>query len=206
VNRLPLLGVALASLLFSAPGARADLIPWTYNWAPGPTVVTSDTGAGRLELTNEPLGHALGDSDIVATNIKAFSSALPDAPDVFTNRPYALSMTLKDTASGATGVLTFTGAFSGTLTAGSANISYAFTGLTTQTLTLGGNTYTVTIGNYAPPAPPGAINAGAISAFAQVSVSPAGAAPEPSACALACVGLASAAGAFWRRRKRRHGA
>ena len=202
-SRLPLFGLALACVLSGAGGARADLIPWTYNWAPGPTVVTSDTGAGRLELTNEPMGHALGDTDVVATNIKAFSTASPDAPDVFTNRPYALSMTLKDTASGAAGVLTFTGAFSGTLTSGSANITNAFTGLTTQTLTLGANTYTVTIGNYAPPAPPGAINAGAISAFAQVSVNPAEAAPEPSACALACVGLVSAAGAYWRRRRAR---
>ena len=200
-SRLPLFGLALACVLFSAGGARADLIPWTYNWAPGPTVVTSDTGAGRLVLSNEPLGHAIGDSDIVATNIHAFSSALPDAPDVFTSRTYALSLTLKDTASGATGVFTFTGAFSGTLTAGSANIDNLFTGLTTQTLTLGGNAYTVTIGNYAPPAPPGAINAGAISAFAQVSVNPAGAAPEPSACALACLGMVSAAGAYWRRRR-----
>ena len=201
MNRLPLLGVALACLLSSAGGARADLIPWTYNWAPGPTVVTSDTGAGRLELTNEPMGHALGDSDIVATNIKAFSTATPDAPDVFTSRAYALSLTLRDTASGATGVLTFTGEFSGTLTSGSSNVTNAFTGLTTQTITLGKNTYTVNILHYAPPAPPGAVNAGAISAFAQVSVDPAGAAPEPSACALACVGLVSAAGACWRRRR-----
>jgi len=166
-------------------------------------VVTSDTGAGRLELTNEPMGHAIGDSDIVATNIKAFSTATPDAPDVFTSRAYALSLTLRDTASGATGVLTFTGEFSGTLTSGSANITNAFTGLTTQTITLGKNVYVVTIGNYAPPAPPGAINAGAISAFAAVSVDPASTAPEPSACALACVGLVSAAGACWRRRRAR---
>jgi hypothetical protein len=203
VNRLPLLGLALASVLFSAGGARADLIPWTYNWAPGPTIVTSDTGAGRLVLSNEPQGHALGDSDVVATNIHAFSSASPDAPDVFTNRPYALSMTLKDTASGATGVLTFTGEFSGTLTSGSAQITNAFTGLTTQQIALGNNVYVVTIGNYAPPAPPGAINAGAISAFAQVSVNPATSAPEPSACILACVGLVSVTGACWRRRRAR---
>ena len=48
MNRLPLLGVALASLLFSAGGARADLIPWTYNWTPGVATITSDTGAGQL--------------------------------------------------------------------------------------------------------------------------------------------------------------
>src|SRR5207249_3547993 len=99
----------------------------------------------RLVLSNEPLGHAIGDSDIVATNIHAFSTASPDAPDVFTNRGYSLSLTLKDTASGATGVFTFTGEFSGTLTSGSALITNAFTGLATQTLTLGNNTYTVTI-------------------------------------------------------------
>ena len=203
MNRLPLLGVALACVLFSAGGARADLIPWTYNWAPGPTVVTSDTGAGRLELTNEPMGHALGDTNVVATNIKAFSTASPDAPDVFTNRPYALSMTIKDTASGATGVLTFTGEFSGTLTSGSANITNSFTGLTTQQIALGKNIYVVTIGNYAPPAPPGAINAWAISAFAQVSVNPASQNPEPSSCVLACLGLVSVTGALWRRRRAR---
>ena len=200
-SRLPLFGLALACVLSSAGGARADLIPWTYNWAPGPTVVTSDTGAGRLVLSNEPLGHAIGDTDVVATNIKAFSTASPTAPDVFTNRPYALNLTLRDTASGASGTLTFTGEFSGTLTSGSANITNTFTGALTQQIALGDNVYVVTIGNYAPPAPPGAINAGAISAFAQVSVDPASAAPEPSSCVLACLGLVSAAGAFWRRRR-----
>jgi len=203
VNRLPLFGAALACLLCCSAGARADLIPWNYNWTPGTSIINSDTGAGQLQLTNEPLGHALGDSDIVATNIKAFSSATPDAPDVFTNRPYSVVLNLTDKLSGAVGSLTFTGVFNGTLTAGSANITNAFTGLTTQSITLGDNVYTVTIGNYAPPAPPGAVNAGAISAFAEVSVDPAHSAPEPSACALVFLGLGSAAGAFLRRRRGR---
>ena len=82
-----------------------------------------------------------------------------------------------------------------------------FTGLTTQQLFLGNNTYTVTIGPYNPPAPPNSLNAGGISAYVDVSPtlgisggsSPS--MPEPSSMALSLLGLTTAGLGWWRKRR-----
>jgi len=63
------------------------------------------------------------------------------------------------------GSATFSGYFSGTITANSANIQIMPTTPTTKTVILGGNTYTVTMGTYSPPGPPGASNAGSLNAI-----------------------------------------
>src|SRR5262245_8467457 len=111
----------IALLLLAGGSARAELIPWSYNWAPGGTTVASDApGAGKLLLTNEPMGHAVGPSDVVATNIRAVSTAPSASPDRFTGRAYSLRLTVTDAASGQSGTLTFAGVFGGTLTAQSA--------------------------------------------------------------------------------------
>jgi hypothetical protein len=207
VNRSSLLGVTLAVLLLASGGARADLVPWSYNWTPSaPTILADSPGTGKILLSNQPAAAAVNSSDIVATNIRTASSATWAAPDHFTNAPYGLALTLTDKASGASGNLTFTGVFNGDLTALSANITNSFTGPQTQVLQLGANTYTVTMGSYTPPPPPGAFNAGAISAYAQVSVQSTGdgggsQAPEPSTLALAGLGLSLSGGALWRRRR-----
>jgi hypothetical protein len=207
VNRSSPLGVTLAVLLLASAGARADLVPWSYNWTPAaPTILADSPGTGKILLSNEPAGAAQNSSDIVATNIRTASSAAWDSPDHFTNAAYGLALTLTDKASHASGTVTFTGVFNGTLTALSSNITNSFTGPQTQVLKLGSNTYTITMGSYTPPPPPGAFNAGAISAYAQVTVQATeagggGQAPEPPALALAGLGLSLGGGALWRRRR-----
>jgi hypothetical protein len=200
--RVPVFGIALVLLLAGAPRARADQILWNYNWSRSPSMVHADApGTGYIALTDEQLKSAIGDSDIVATNLRTYSTAPSTAPDVFTAKPYALSLFLQDQASGASTTLTFTGVFDGTLTALSANIKNTFTGPTTQTVVLGTNKYTVTIGTYTPPGPTGASNAGSISAHATVTVQPViQDVPEPSTLLLAL--LAAPVGlVLWRRRR-----
>jgi hypothetical protein len=177
-----------------SPAARANLVPWTYNWTPSASAVMSDSGLSKVALTNEPTGTAVGTSDVVATNLKVVSSVDPNTPDTFTNKGYTLNLGLTDTNSHTTGNLSFSGAFSGTVSAESSHLSNAFTSAITQTINLGGNTYTVTIGPFTPPGPPSATNSGSISATALVSVtSPGGGggqnSPEPATLALAGLGL-----------------
>jgi hypothetical protein len=207
-------GLTLALTLLSAAGVRADFVSWSYNWSRSPVAVgASAGGTGGLTLTDEPLNHADGTSDIVATNIRSFSSASRSHPDTFTNATYSLHLNLTDTASGATANMTFTGFFSGTLSATSANIANTFTGPTTFSQTLGGHVYTVTIGAYAPPGPPTASNAGSISAHVGVDeFTPPGPgpgptpgpsnAPEPSTLLLSGVGVGLVGLGRWFKRKR----
>jgi hypothetical protein len=191
-------GAALALLLAAAADLRAEMIHWSYNWSRSPTDITADSpGTGFISLSDEKLGTATGDSDIVATNLLTHSTADTDNPDHFTAKAYTLGLFLLDKASGQSATLYFTGHLDGTLTQQSANITNTFTGKLTQSVQLGKNLYTATIGPYSSPGPPTATNAGTISAHAKITVLPVQTLPEPSTLALA--GLALSAVALTRR-------
>jgi hypothetical protein len=198
-----LAGAALALLLAARGDVRAEFIHWSYGWSRSPEAVHADSpGTGSIALTAEDLRAAAGDSDVVATNLRTYSTAKADFPDRFTARPFALRLFLLDQASGQSGTLTFTGQFDGTLTADSANLRATFTGQTAQALVLGDNLYQVTIGPYTPPGSPKGSNAGSIGAQARVTVqSIFHTLPEPGALALA--GLGASCLALARRRRRR---
>src|SRR5262249_59978543 len=92
----------------------------------------------------------------------------------------------------------------------------SWTGPTTQTVTLGNDTYTVTMSGSSPPGPPGSANPGSISAHVDVAAGPNGGgggggggggppvnpAPEPSTLALSGLGLSCLGIASWRKRRR----
>jgi hypothetical protein len=225
MKRMPtILCSATGLLLVLGNAARADFIQWTFDWSRSPTVVAADTGGtGGISLTQEPLGHAAGNSDIVATNLRAFSDALHSSPDHFTNQAYSLKLSLTDDASHQSGSLTFTGLLNGMLSFDSANIINKFTGLLTQKIKLGKNDYTVTIGPFAAPGPPGSVTAGSISAHISVQPDsgqtgnggppdnpppsggdpgPVAHAPEPSSLVLGCLGLSLLGVTGWRLRWR----
>ena len=193
-------------LLVSASQVRAGNINWSYNWTPGSLALYGDAGTtgGYVAFTDEPSGSATGSSDVVATNLRTVSKASPDTPDGFTTAGnYSTTMQITDLQSGAVGSLTFNGKLGGTFSDSNANVSNAFTGLTTQQLVLGNNTYTVTIGPYTPPGPPNATNAGSISAFVEVDggVGITSNAPEPTSLALSLFGLTTLGAGWWRKRR-----
>ncbi len=198
-------GAALLWLLIFSGSARADLIYWSYSWSRSPSNVMADSpGTGYISLTDEGLRNVVGNSDIVATNIQAHSTAPPSNPDTFTNKQYSLSLFLVDQASGKSGTLTFTGLFNGTMSALNTNIKNSFTGSTTQSIVLGTDKYTVTIGAYVPPGPTGSSNSGSIGAHAMVNVeSILQDAPEPSTLVLAALALPLLGVAAWQRRRNR---
>jgi hypothetical protein len=200
-------GIATALLFLTNISARADQIAWSYNWEPSASkVFANGGGSGYLKLTDEPAKTAGGSSNTVVTNIQAVSTAAFNTPDIFNKVPVSFSLQLQDLASKATDKLTFSGSFSGVITGSFANVQWASTSPMSETVTLGGNKFTVALGSYTPPGPPGAQNSGALNAFVTVTPPSSGGGhtsgtPEPAALTLACmafpfVGLCS-------RRKRR---
>jgi hypothetical protein len=192
--------------------ARADFVPWSYNWEPSALVIKAGgAGTGGLNMTDEPLKHADGTSDIVVTNIRAFSDASRSKPDVFNHSAVSFTLLLQDELSRQTASLKFTGFFNGTISATSSNVLFTATAPLTQTVKLGGHTYTVNLGSYAPPGPPDASNAGSLSANVAVDQIITGGgggggnnnAPEPSTLLLSCLGLAGAGMAGWRKWRQR---
>jgi len=198
---------------FGVSQARADFVPWTYNWEPSTlSIKAGGAGTGGLSFTDEPLKHADGTSDIVVTNIRAFSSALRSAADTFTNAPISFTLTLKDEKSNLSGTFKFNGVFNGSISATSANVTFTPTAPLIETLKIGANTYTVNLGSYAPPGPPAASNAGSISAHVAVNEivtggggggGGTGQAPEPSTLLLSCLGLSGMGLAGWRKWRQR---
>jgi hypothetical protein len=216
-----LLAPVVALLLFSAAQVRAGAISWHYNWTPGSLQLFSDNGntGGFVSFTSEPLNQAIGNSDIVATNLRTVSASTKD--ETFNQAgAYTLHLQVTDDASGQKGTVDFTGKLGGAFSANNAQVTNKFTGQTVQQLSLGGNTYTVTLAAWASPGPPTASNAGSISAHVDVSgigVTGGGGGnnggggttggggssnnPEPSTLALSLFGLTTVGAGWWRKRR-----
>src|SRR5205809_1336377 len=107
-----LYAAAIALCLLAGARARADFVSWEYNWTPSATEILADNPTtGKILLSNEPGGSAVGNTYIVATNIKTASNSDPSTPATFTNKAYSLALTILDDASGKTGTMTFSGTF-----------------------------------------------------------------------------------------------
>lgn len=209
-HTLPLCaGIAFASLLLANSSARAGLISWGYNWEPNTTKLTANAGgSGYLSLTDEPSHSATGASNTVVTDIRSVSNASIASPDTFNHANVSYTLDLTDSASNKSGALTFSGYFSGTITANNSNVQFILTSPTTQTLSLGGNTYSVSIGTFTPPGPSGAVNAGALNAFVTMTAGSGGtgtisSVPEPPTLVLVGLALQWIGLYRWRSRRKR---
>jgi hypothetical protein len=165
---------------------------------------------GAIQFSNEPGAWGVGNSFIVATNIKTISNANPSNLAFFTNKPYGLTLNILDDASAKVGTMTFTGVLAGGISSKSAIIFNSFTGPQTQSLQLGNHLYTVQIGPFASPGPPTSNPSGGISALVNVSTRDMGVpnappgmnTPEPSTLVLSGLCLALFGAGWWWKRTR----
>jgi hypothetical protein len=139
----------IAIPLITPQPAHAGFIAWSYSWARSPLVIPA--GTGGIALTNQPLKHAQGPAEIVATTLTVFSSPTAGQLDRLSKGNYQLTMLLRDDASGKAASLTFSGFLSGTFWATGASLANTFTGARSQAVHLGQYWYTVTMGPYIAP-------------------------------------------------------
>lgn len=200
---------ALAVVLFGSTVAQAAPVPagalqWTYNFSPGTPSLPSDSNPSAfIGFTNEPTKAAVGNSDVVATNMRVFSSATAAAPDTLaTGGAYSLTLVLSTVDEGVphSVSLTFNGELDGSFSAESANITNMFGANATQDVQLGSYTFRVSLMSFTPPGPPDQLNAGSISAKVEILTDPAQT-PEPSTMLLSALGLSCLGGAAWRKRR-----
>lgn len=203
--------MALTLVLCGGWSARAaDMTPeniqWTYNFSPSVAALSADgKPSAGVTFTNEPTKFAVGSSDVVATNVRTFTTATAAAPDLITgaNGSYKLNLTLS--SGGATANLSFSGKLTGKFSSENSFLRNTFGADKSQTVTLGNFDFTVEMFAYTPPGPPDQLNAGSISAY--VTVKPAGdpnpvETPEPSAMLLSGLGLSFLGGLAWRKRQK----
>jgi hypothetical protein len=212
-----------AALLLSAPCAFADPVAWSYSGS----VSTHPTYAGdrafkslspvywsrgswsfdhlaRLEFEGLS-GDGSGSEDVAAFRIRS-SASDPNGGGVFLadNHTFTLTFGVADKASGASGTLTFQGALAGGMGFGIAHVTGAFSGPASQSVQLGEHLYTVTVSPFSynkdeqATAFPPPWHGPYLDVQVSVAVSDV---PEPSALALAALGL-PALTALTRRRRR----
>jgi len=202
VNRTAFCFGALALLALAVRPAWADPIPWAYDWSKSTNAISGDAGnTGGVSFTSFS-GVLAGDQSIHATTVAAFLSQTPTKADTYSGEAYHMVLDLTDKTSGQSGELTFTGHLFGSVALTGASLTNTFDTPVTQTLTLGGNLYTVTIGPFIAPKK---VNAGS-DGFIDASVSVGGTVglpppppppppptgghtPEPASLVLACAAL-----------------
>jgi hypothetical protein len=179
------------TLLGPNPSPDGSVHIYSQNLGPNAQIVLSPAAAtSRIAPTWRPI-------DLV--NVTAFDSSGTPGRFGGPSGNYSLIMTLRDKASGASGSLTFRCNFFGSVAQGRGtdDLLDKFLDPMTQTLTVGGNLYGVTIPGFFNP---GYVGGGSIDAniYAEALHS----APEPSSLMLAYLGLPSLGLAGWFRRRR----
>lgn len=235
----------MVGLLTTAGNALADVL-YSYEWEPNPKVIHSDPvffpmaipgpvplphpwpppywGKGTVTFSDASWQHAIGSTDVIAAYLATHSETPAGIKAHFTDAPYSLRLFLRDDENGKSGYLVFTGLLNGTLWDHGAKITNKFTGQTTQSLTLGLDVFTVTVGPYVAPGGPGKGHEGEIVAtitehfleplvppllgsahplFGSARIVVPQDAPEPSTLLLAGIGSAFVGVMGWN--KRRHG-
>ena len=212
-----LFSAACAALLVAGTSARAEDLPWTFDWTPSniPSNLrliapTSSTKLSYLQLTSEPIGRpfgtAAGASDLTMTGIKVFSDAPRSNPDSLAgSAPVTFSLRLTDATTGLFHDFAYMVQFGGLISSLSAKVSAVVTPSAPYTnVQIGAGLYTISSPSYTPPGPPDSGNPSAISV--SVSVVPVDSgkvqnSPEPSTMLLSCVGLSFLGLARWRKRR-----
>lgn len=207
-----LCGTVLFVLLAAAP-IRADYLNWTYTAnsnAPGISVgATSPSGGATITLTDFNNPQPGGSSIPVQAYVTSTSNTSPVS---FNNSAFQLALKITDGTTNDSGTLNFNGSLTGSLSATASSVIASFAPVTSNSLTLDGHTYTVTIPSATLAAPTSPQKD--IMALVSVTngsnggggVTPGGGhttgTPEPASLLLGSFGISCLGVRFWWKRRR----
>lgn len=211
----PRIAAGVVALLLGTTVASAGPLPLSWSVrTPTNTVSRPDGATGGFSFPNTVFEPGVWEGATVVTTIASYSIAPADAPDRVTDLPYQFDVELRDDASGETARFVFSGELSGTVWRAGSDLSNRFTGSTTGTAELGGNTYRIELGGFTAPTGYGDEAAGQITArvslaedeFEPIDPPPGSVVVTPEPGTLVIGGLAvSLGGAAFARRARRRG-
>lgn len=181
--------------LLCGNSANADYMNWSYTSTsnvPGLAVAPlSPSGGASVSLTGFNNGSAAASIPVLAY---LTSTSLPN-PIAFdpSSAKYTLGITFTDNASHHSGTLNFTGSVGGALSATTSTLSNSFAH-SSNSLTLGGHVYTVTLPStaLAPPTSPQQTILATVrvsGVTSDTAVPPTANTPEPGGIVLACMGI-----------------
>lgn len=216
-------GFLIALALLCGNTVKADYLNWTYTSNPNVPGIsagaTSPNGGATVTLTNFSTSQAGAASIPVIAYVTATSSTTPVNFGPSTNSPstYSLALSITDGAKHDSGTLNFTGSLAGPLTATTSGVVNTLTPVSSNSLTLDGHKYTVTIPSVtlaSPTSPqqnilasvsvsnatgPSVVVPRAVHPF----VTPTTSTPEPGSIILACLGISLMGASGVRRSLRR---
>ncbi len=208
MNRTVLLLWSVTLLMLAGAPVHAD---YFYNWGPDNPVVFSDNAGMHVTITDgAQIGPVSGTQHMIATSLATFINPGVTGSDTFSQgQQLALGLDLTDGTQA--GNVSFKIGVSGSLSAdGSSGLTYSFLNGTTQTMTVNGTLYTVTLdgigvipGDITATITPGMLSTttGGGSSDPSGSQAPS-TAPEPSSLVLAVLGFPAIAIRWLRGRRR----
>jgi hypothetical protein len=197
-----------ATLTMATGKVRAEPTNWSYSAGAFPDQVgfvdgqTDFTAIGEgMRLGGASGGPMVGSTQVRLVNLQTFNDHVRDGP-LFQNVHVSISLNLWQSGFNGSGQLMFPAVISGAVDYSShvSTVQLSFLGPTAQSVLLGGNRYSVSIGPYhalqwvpftnPPPSDrfPQGMFVGSVDA--RVDVSPVAATPEPASFLLTCAGLA----------------
>lgn len=208
-----LFGTVLFVLSAAAP-IRADYLNWTYtanSSVPGLSVgATSPSGGATVTLTDFNNPQPGGSSIPVQAYVTSTSNTTPIS---FNNSAFQLALKITDSTTNDSGTLNFNGSLTGSLSSATSSVIASFAPVSSNSLTLDGHTYTVTIPSTTLAAPTSPqkdimalVSVTNASSGGGGGVTPGGGhttgTPEPASLLLSSLGISCLGVRFWWRRRR----
>jgi hypothetical protein len=210
MNRfVPFVAAAVTGLSLLASATAGPT--WSLEWQTGSNALVSDSGRSLLQFTPNNTTSSASTATPTVSYLDVSTSASAAHPDSFTHQFYLAVLRLTDLASGQSGLFTFVGDLTGTVSVSSANLVNQMLSQDSYTsIHLGKNTYDLSFGPFTGPdmvlKVPGLLDA-------QVSVQPSGSdnqpgsgrvnqSPEPTTAVLALLGSLGVGTWAWGRRQK----
>ncbi|QEL19581.1 PEP-CTERM sorting domain-containing protein [Limnoglobus roseus] len=150
-----------AMITLSLKAQAGPLPAWSYR-TPTNSIAGIDGLTGGLSFPNDDYASVVGGAIVPITAVYSWSGAPATDPDRVTDLPYLFGVELRDDLSATTAYLSFEGTLTGSLWRTGTELQNVFSDPFSDTTTLGGRVYSVTLEQFDAPTGYGVANGGRI--------------------------------------------